>query len=52
MLYNDQRPTRDDVTSEQLVNALHRFYGDDYQLREVLYAKPTNIGFSHCGAPS
>jgi 2-polyprenyl-6-methoxyphenol hydroxylase-like FAD-dependent oxidoreductase len=38
MLYNDQRTKRDDVTSEQLVDALHRFYGDDYQLREVLYA--------------
>jgi hypothetical protein len=27
--YNDQRQTRDEVTREQLVEALHRFYGDD-----------------------
>lgn len=38
ILYSDQRMTRDDVTREQLADALHRFYGDDYELREVLYA--------------
>jgi hypothetical protein len=29
---------RDDVTREQLAAALHRFYGDDYELRDVLYS--------------
>ncbi|MEV5716847.1 FAD-dependent monooxygenase [Amycolatopsis mediterranei] len=38
ILYNDQRTTRDDVTREQLVDALHRFYGDDYELQDILYA--------------
>jgi 2-polyprenyl-6-methoxyphenol hydroxylase-like FAD-dependent oxidoreductase len=38
MIYNDQRKTRDDVTREQLVDALRRFYGDDYELHEVLYS--------------
>lgn len=38
MLYNDHRMTRDDVTREQLVEALHRFYGDDYELQDVCYA--------------
>lgn len=38
MLYSDHRMTRDEVTKEQIVDALHRFYGDDYQLRDVLYA--------------
>jgi hypothetical protein len=38
MIYNEQRKTRDDVTREQLADVLHRFYGDDYELREVLYS--------------
>ena len=38
MFYSDHRTTRGNVTREQLDDALHRFYGDDYQLREVLYA--------------
>jgi 2-polyprenyl-6-methoxyphenol hydroxylase-like FAD-dependent oxidoreductase len=38
MLYNDERTTRDDVTREQLVDALHRFYGDDFELQDILYA--------------
>ncbi|MFB7336099.1 FAD-dependent monooxygenase [Streptomyces adustus] len=38
ILYSDRRTTRDEVTRQQLVEGLHRFYGDDYQLQDVLYA--------------
>jgi 2-polyprenyl-6-methoxyphenol hydroxylase-like FAD-dependent oxidoreductase len=38
VLYSDHRMTRVNVTREQLDDALHRFYGDAYELREVLYA--------------
>jgi len=38
MLYNDQRMTRDEVTRDQVVEALRRFYGDDYEPEDILYA--------------
>lgn len=38
IVYGEHRTTRDEVTGQQLADALHRFYGDDYQLEDVLYA--------------
>jgi 2-polyprenyl-6-methoxyphenol hydroxylase-like FAD-dependent oxidoreductase len=38
LLYNDGRTARDEVTSEQLADAIQRFWGDDYVLRDVMYA--------------
>ncbi|MDP9001534.1 MAG: FAD-dependent monooxygenase [Myxococcota bacterium] len=38
LIYNDHRTARDDVTRAQLVEGLQRFYSDDYDLQEVLYA--------------